>query len=317
MNIESIRAFVDLSYTLNFTKTADKFGMHQPNLSRLVKGLEKEYGIRLFERTSRKAALTSEGEILSRYFREALRAYDEGIVLAQQERSRQVATIRMDNSYSKHSVHTLIRIAAMQAASRKLPFRIKSNENDRPRWSPNQTDPLDGVVSSVYDAAVVYDCSEVRNSGLETVPLFREPLIACLSEDDALANRTTSELSEFQDYTFVYPQFHKTWDASLPELCEAEGFKARRIVRKGTLEALLTLLSPREMFPIASSDVYDIVFPESLGVSLVPVKDAGYRTVLVYRKEPKIDGMDSFVSLMKELAEAQERHWSVPISVKI
>ncbi|MEQ9200393.1 MAG: LysR family transcriptional regulator, partial [Rhodospirillales bacterium] len=48
----------------SFSKAAERLGVHQSAVSHRVRGLEEALGMPLFERTTRKLALTDAGEIL-------------------------------------------------------------------------------------------------------------------------------------------------------------------------------------------------------------------------------------------------------------
>jgi len=53
----------------NFTKTAKKLALTQPAVSQHIKQLEKEYDIKLFNRSENGIELTQEGLILEKYAR--------------------------------------------------------------------------------------------------------------------------------------------------------------------------------------------------------------------------------------------------------
>lgn len=61
LNLSSLFAFIDLSYTLNFTKSADNLHTSQPNLSKIIDKLERDLGVSLLTRDTRKVALTEAG----------------------------------------------------------------------------------------------------------------------------------------------------------------------------------------------------------------------------------------------------------------
>ena len=69
MNDRQIRCFLEVCKELNFTKAAEKMYVAQPAVSRNISSLEKELGIKLFNRESRrKITLTEEGKTFYNMF---------------------------------------------------------------------------------------------------------------------------------------------------------------------------------------------------------------------------------------------------------
>ena len=74
MNIKQLEYFVDLSQTLNFTKTAQNFYISQTAITKQIQCLEKDLGIPLFHQYSKKSVeLTNEGQSLFALCKENLR----------------------------------------------------------------------------------------------------------------------------------------------------------------------------------------------------------------------------------------------------
>lgn len=67
-----IQTFLTVAETLNFRRAAERLGVAQPALSRSVQQLEQHLGFALFERSTRRVALTPAGELLYREGAEAL-----------------------------------------------------------------------------------------------------------------------------------------------------------------------------------------------------------------------------------------------------
>lgn len=59
-----LRVFVALAQSLSFSRTAEHFCVSQPTLSKIVRTIELELGVALFERTTRTVKLTPDGEAL-------------------------------------------------------------------------------------------------------------------------------------------------------------------------------------------------------------------------------------------------------------
>lgn len=73
-DLRQLRAFVAVAEERNFTRAAERLHMAQQAVSKSVRGLERELGVELLERTTRNVRLTPAGEELLASGGEALRA---------------------------------------------------------------------------------------------------------------------------------------------------------------------------------------------------------------------------------------------------
>lgn len=70
MNTKQIKYALALSETLNFSQVAEQLGISQPTLSKQIQHLEKEVGVKLFNRNHNPMTLTPAGEYFVRNARE-------------------------------------------------------------------------------------------------------------------------------------------------------------------------------------------------------------------------------------------------------
>lgn len=68
-----IQYFLAVAETLNFRRAAELLGIAQPALSRSIRQLEQQFGFSLFERSTRRVALTPAGDVLYRDGADAMR----------------------------------------------------------------------------------------------------------------------------------------------------------------------------------------------------------------------------------------------------
>lgn len=79
-----IKMFMELTRSLSFSKTAETFYTTQPTISRQIRMLEEEWGVRLFDRNKRQVKLTKAGKVMAEFFD----THDEGLKKALQKAKR-------------------------------------------------------------------------------------------------------------------------------------------------------------------------------------------------------------------------------------
>jgi DNA-binding transcriptional LysR family regulator len=82
VEVRQLRYFVAVAEELHFGRAAERLHVAQPAVSQQVGRLERELGVRLLERTSRRVALTGDGRRLLEEARAALSAVDRVRVVA-------------------------------------------------------------------------------------------------------------------------------------------------------------------------------------------------------------------------------------------
>lgn len=77
MEIRQLRTFMESCRALNFTRAANRLGCSQANVTMQIQQLERELGVRLFERLGKRLSLTHAGEKLSRHAEMVIKCIDE------------------------------------------------------------------------------------------------------------------------------------------------------------------------------------------------------------------------------------------------
>ena len=98
MEIRQLRYFVAVAEELHFGRAAQRLAVVQPAVSQQVGRLERELGVRLLDRSSRRVALTGDGHRLLTEARSALAAVDRVRSVAEELRAGRGATLRLGTS---------------------------------------------------------------------------------------------------------------------------------------------------------------------------------------------------------------------------
>lgn len=77
MSIRHLRIFITVASLQNMSAAAEQLFITQPSVSQAIKELEQYYGVRLFERLSKKLYLTQSGDALLKYATHLIQSFDE------------------------------------------------------------------------------------------------------------------------------------------------------------------------------------------------------------------------------------------------
>ena len=98
VEIRQLRYFVAVAEELHFGRAAERLAVVQPAVSQQVGRLERELGVRLLERSSRRVALTGDGERLLAEARSALAAVERVRTVAGELAAGRGGTLRIGTS---------------------------------------------------------------------------------------------------------------------------------------------------------------------------------------------------------------------------
>ncbi|MEO1768718.1 LysR family transcriptional regulator [Candidatus Enterococcus ferrettii] len=79
MQIEHLRTFVDLAETLNFRQTSENMNLTQPAVTQIIKSLEVQINVELFNRTKQRVRLTQAGIVFYNDTKLLLKKFDSSV----------------------------------------------------------------------------------------------------------------------------------------------------------------------------------------------------------------------------------------------
>ncbi len=282
-----MRYFVAVAEELHFGRAADRLHMSQSPLSRAIRELERDLGVVLFVRTTRRVELTAAGLFLLEGARRALAEIDGAIAKARQSVRSDAAALRL--GHGPFSGEVASRIA--EVVGDELPEVSVRLEQEV------TSDSLRRVAAGELAAAVVMASpAAARRHGVRVDTLRDEPLVAALPQSHRYASEAAIPIGEFVAEPVLLPreplgQMFNTW---LRSVIRAHGFELEQTV------AIASAPWDQRLPPVANGEAVAVMVAEwarqpGSGLVAVPLDPPlSFPTDLVSRWPPG-EGVESLV----------------------
>ncbi|OPX09484.1 LysR family transcriptional regulator [Mycobacterium sp. AT1] len=276
LDMRKLRYFVAVAEELNFGRAAKLLHIAQPVLSRQIRALEGELGVRLLIRDTRGATLT-----------------DAGSQLLQDARFLLAESKALQERLSRSAVSTrVLRVGVMPGLFATAAVRNfeSANPAHRAKVVPiGAAEQLELVRTRTLD--VVYAREPVDHRGLGTAALLEEPRDALLSVDDPLAGRRSVRLAELASHRPLQDQ------AAVPEWYAVATPERRRATHRAasTMEEKLERVAAHEGFAIVPRSA--TAFYRRPDVCVVPIENMPPARVTLIWDAAVVDPVrDAFVA---------------------
>lgn len=218
IELRHLRYLCAVAEELHFGRAAARLGLSQPPLSLQIRQLEEAAGARLFDRHSRRVALTDAGRALHDAARRILREVDAALVSARQAGAGEVGELRV--AFAPTLMLSPLAHVIRRYRARYPGVRVELRELP----SAEQTAAL---LRGDLDVAFVRDAE--TDERLHVEPIAREALLIALSPDHPLAARSRVPLAALAGEPWVMfpraiaPRLHE----HVMQMCREAGFTPR------------------------------------------------------------------------------------------
>jgi DNA-binding transcriptional LysR family regulator len=194
MELRHLRYFVGVAEALSFTKAAQKLHTAQPSLTRQIKDLEEELGVRLLNRTKQLVTLTDEGRSFLTDAKRVLALATETVESVRRFQSGEVRALNV--GYVSNLFYDL------------LPRTLTSFHKSFPAVSVNLFDLSCGdqfraLEDGKLDLGFVGLHEPIALRGLEFRTIASYTTVAALPKDNPLADKRTVELKALAPMFFI------------------------------------------------------------------------------------------------------------------
>jgi DNA-binding transcriptional LysR family regulator len=230
VELRDLEIVVALSEELHFGRTAERVHLSQPALTQALARLEARLGAQLFQRSSRRVALTPAGAALVPRARALLEQNAEAADLVARVARGEEGSVRLG--------------VVGSAMLDLLPQLVRAVRKQHPGIELEITEAIGAEqVASLragrLDLGILH--VELAPDGLAVMPLRSEPLAVALPADHRLADRKVLRLHELRDEPLVVQRRAAEADTQgrYLQACADAGFAARVAQEVGSLQALL------------------------------------------------------------------------------
>jgi DNA-binding transcriptional LysR family regulator len=192
VELRQLRYVVTVADQLHFGRAAGQLGIAQPSLSQQIKNLEIELGVRLFERDTRRVALTEAGQAYVQEARAILARVHDAALVAQRAERGEVGRLSL-GFVGFAALDTLPPLIG--AFRRKFPdvlLRLHelSNENQ-----------IRGVLDGTLDVGIVREPATTTRIRFQST--FRDVQVVALPASHRLATQKQVKLRDLRDDPFI------------------------------------------------------------------------------------------------------------------
>ncbi len=185
LELRQYRYFVVLAEELHFARAAERIGIGQSNLSREVKALEQQMGLRLFYRTSRRTKLTAVGERFVEAARRVLAAEEHARLAVGELRRSTKEQLRLGVCERVASARISTVLAAWRGANPAVELRVVSRSG---------RELIEEIENGLLDAGIT--AMQVTEPSILVEPLWTDPWLVALPSAHVLAPARAIELAE-------------------------------------------------------------------------------------------------------------------------
>ncbi|MGH9837458.1 MAG: LysR family transcriptional regulator [Blastocatellia bacterium] len=305
MELRHLRYFTAVAEELHFGRAAARLHMAQPPLSQHILNLEKEIGVKLFERTKRKVELTAAGRAL----------LDEArLILTHAERA-----VRTAQRAARGKIGRLAVGFVMSATCSVLPEILQVFRARFPAVELVLQETTTGEGIAALQEGRMHLCFlrlPVNSGGpggtdkeLKTETVLRERIILALPGNHRLAGQTKVSLRALSGEPFViFPRNQGSgFYDQIVSLCHGAGFNPRVVQEATQMQTILSLVAAGIGIALIPATVQSL---RGEGVIYKPLREQTPATgiAIVWRKDDSATVLENFLTIVREVTQPERSY---------
>lgn len=258
MNLKQLRYFQLLAKTQHYTSTSEYFSISQPSLSHSIAELEKEVGIKLFQKRGRNVELTKEGKQYLIYVEQALAALAEGEQFVKELTSISNGHIGLAFIYSVSAnyIPKIIKAFLSQPENKNITFSFYEGLSQQ---------IVEGLKDKRYEIGI---CSRLHDEpDIHFQKLTKQELVFIISNTHPLAKRKKLDLKDIINEPLILFTERSGMKSVIDNMFDKAGLKPNIACLVETEGAMMGLASINYGIGIMPR----VSIPDEFNVTLVPM----------------------------------------------
>jgi LysR family hydrogen peroxide-inducible transcriptional activator len=280
MDLRHLEYVVELSRARSVTKAAANLGVAQPAISQAISGLERQYGVTLFDRTSRPVQPTPAGVV---FIEQA------GRVLGELKKLRDVADAHATLVRGKLTIGTTYWVGETMLPPILVDFhKLYAGITLALRREPVGR-LVEAVRSGQLDVAFIESGSSPQLGDLECHPIYLDEIVVFVPPYHSLATRTAIELPDLGTEPFIGYDPESSIYAPFAKACKEAGFVPNVIATSQSQAVARSLVSLGMGISVGSKTFLEGPGLPVHAISIIPrlTKD----TLLILRAGPEANNI--------------------------
>lgn len=288
VSIRQIEGFLLASAHLSFSRASEEMHITQSAFSQLIRELESQLGVQLFDRTTRRVHLTAAAEAMQLKMKRGMDAIDDACDEAQAVARVDRGHIRL-GSLSSLAIGIVTRtLAHVRTEFPGITVSLREDANDR---------LVDLVAAGDTDLSV---CTEVGSApGLVFDPMFDDELVMVMQQDNPLGKARRISWDQLQDEPLVLTARGTSTRESVAAALTRHGIDKPAEYEVASMPTSISLV--RAGFGSTFISRVALLDTDRKGLKAVRMKNPALRRMGIYRRSDRTasPAVLKFIELLK------------------
>lgn len=264
MTLSQLQYFKTLAHILHYTRAAEELHIAQPSLSYSISELEKELGVKLFNKEDRRITLTIYGEQFLPYVESALVTISDGTEALRHMAgcAMQVVKLGYFHSISSSLVPAIVKDVYTHLGNERLRFQFSEGSS---------YDMLNLLKQGELDMTFCMHTDD----WIETVPVMKQPLYLVVPKEHPLSMRDHVDFSDFAQEPMILLDNTSSLRTCVDHIFSSRGIAPNELFTVRECNAALQYVSLK----FGVSILPRIPATKNCPVSLLPISDIGHEFV--------------------------------------